>query len=69
MEPEPGPHTCSHQRGGHLRCAVPSCPAGVAGRKYRVKIQEFGQTTFSTLVRVRAVDRWTWIPERALDAF
>lgn len=63
--PPPGPHSCAHQRGGHLRCPVPSCPDGVSGKKYKVNVTGLGT---QTLVRVRVADKWTWATERAINA-
>lgn len=60
----PGPHNCSHQKGGHLRCAVPSCPSGVGGKKYKVNVTGLGT---QTLVRVRVAGNWTWATERAVN--
>lgn len=61
----PGPHNCPHQKGGHLRCAVPSCPGGVSGKKYKVKVTGLG---IQTLVRVRVAGNWNWATERAINA-
>lgn len=59
-EADPGVYTCSHQKHSHLRCATPSCPAGVSRRKYRVEIRENGQSAMATLQRVLTDNGWTW---------
>lgn len=63
--PEAGLYTCSHQLHSHLRCAVPSCPAGVRGRRYRVKVQEGKRVAVAVLERVLTDNGWRWRPEAA----
>jgi hypothetical protein len=62
--PPPGPHNCAHQKGGYLRCAAPSCPDGVGGKKYKVNVTGLGT---QTLVRVRVEGNWIWATERAVN--
>lgn len=63
--PDPGQFTCAHQKQGHLRCPVPSCPGGVMGKRMRVLvIADNGKDKAHVLFRrVRVGDTWGWSAE------